>query len=373
MTVASVRAVCVCARRRARGALLQYARVVCDACPQQAGERCQVHPWSDGWSHVATEEERCAEAKKFRLIDDAFRQGDLEALRAAVDDPTLVPNGRMPHAIGSCLVYAIYHSPLAFIRTLLEAGADPKAPVDDGFPPLIAALCCTRATPGAMTRSDVDDILRLLLSFGADPNQRGINDGTPLHMAVGERNSLAVQILLDGGADPELRTRIDDCESPREMAEAAGLADIAAMLARRGQPLRQRLRSGLTLLVDAPGSGEPVRRQHVYRIRLRLWLNKGEAVRWQIAWGPVGVATLDDNGATLLTEVRIDRRSLVAGLFYGVEGMRVGGTRRLEIAPHLAYGARGVPGVIPPGALLIAEITILAGVGRAAIGPASAL
>jgi FKBP-type peptidyl-prolyl cis-trans isomerase len=48
------------------------------------------------------------------------------------------------------------------------------------------------------------------------------------------------------------------------------------------------------------------------------------------------------------------------GLFYGVEGMRIGGTRRLEIAPHLAYGVRGVPGVIPPGALLIAEVAILA-------------
>jgi len=308
---------------------------------------------------VATDEERCAEAKTFRLIDDAFHRGDLRGLRAAVDDPTAVPNGRMPDAIGSCLVYAIYHSPLVFIRTLLEIGADPNAPVDDGFPPLIAALSCTRVAPGATARSDVDEILRLLLSFGADPNQRGINDYTPLHMAVGEKNALAIQILLDGGADSDLRTRIDDCDTPREMAEAAGLADIAEILARKGQPLRKRLRSGLTLLADIPGSGEPVRRQHRYRIRLRLWLNKGQAVRWQTAWGPVDVARLDDDGATLTTDVRIDRRSLVAGLFYGVEGMRVGGTRRLEIAPHLGYGERGVPGVIPAGALLISEITIL--------------
>jgi FKBP-type peptidyl-prolyl cis-trans isomerase len=61
-----------------------------------------------------------------------------------------------------------------------------------------------------------------------------------------------------------------------------------------------------------------------------------------------------------VTEIRLDRRSLISGLFYGVEGMRVGGTRRLEIAPHLAYGSRGVPGVIPPGAVLTAEITFLA-------------
>jgi FKBP-type peptidyl-prolyl cis-trans isomerase len=74
----------------------------------------------------------------------------------------------------------------------------------------------------------------------------------------------------------------------------------------------------------------------------------------------VGTARLENNGETLITEVRIDRRSLFNGLFYGVEGMRVGGTRRLEIAPHLGYGDRGVPGVIPASAVLTAEITILA-------------
>ena len=308
---------------------------------------------------MATEDKRCTEARMLQRIDAAFRSGDLGALRAAVDDPTLVPNGRMPDGIGACLVYAIYHSPLAFIRTLLEIGADPNPPVDDGFPPLVAALCTTRDTAGGTRRTDVDDIMRLLLSFGADPNRRGINDYTPLHMAVAERNPLAVQILLDAGADPDLRTRIDECETPLEMAQAAGLTQVAELLARRGQPLRQRLRSGLTLLADSPGSGEPVRRQHRYRIRLRLWLKQGEAVRWQAASGPMGVARLEDDGETLVTEVRVDRRSLVSGLFYGVQGMRVGGTRRLGIAPHLAYGDRGVPGVIPAHAMLTAEITIL--------------
>ena len=44
-------------------------------------------------------------------------------LRAAVDDPRSVPNGPMPLAIGHCLEYPIYHSPLPFIRTLLERWA----------------------------------------------------------------------------------------------------------------------------------------------------------------------------------------------------------------------------------------------------------
>jgi len=50
---------------------------------------------------------------------------------------------------------------------------------------------------------------------------------------------------------------------------------------------------------------------------------------------------------------------MFAGLFYGVEGMRVGGTRRLRIAPHLAYREAGVPGVIPSNALLTVEIEVV--------------
>jgi ankyrin repeat protein len=309
-----------------------------------------------------TEDQRCAEAKEFQRMDGAFRAGDLDALRAAVGDPALIPNGPMPAIVGSCLVYAIYHSPFSFIRTLLEIGADPNAPANDGFPPLIAALSCARDVPGAKRRSDVCEILKLLLEFGANPNQRGLNDYTSLHMAVESRDARAVQILIEGGADPEIRTRIDDCQTPLEMAAGAGLEAIAELLRRHRQPIRQRLRSGLFMLTDIPGTGDPVRRQQRYRVRLRLWLSQGEAVRWRTVPG-ADAGTLLDHGETLVTEIRIHRGSLINGLFYGVEGMRVGGTRRLEIASDLAYGGQGVPEVIPPGASLTAEITILEKIG----------
>jgi uncharacterized protein len=168
---------------------------------------------------------------QFRTIDAAFRAGDLAALRAAVDDPAVVPNGPMPLEIGPCLAYAIYHGPLTFIRTLLEIGADPNPDDPAGFPPLIAALSCSRSHPGGPARPDVVEIVELLLAFGAHPDQRGINDFTPLHMAVAERNRPALEALLRAGADPHLRTRIDDCETPRELAERAGLRDLAALLA----------------------------------------------------------------------------------------------------------------------------------------------
>jgi hypothetical protein len=184
---------------------------------------------------MQSEAERCAEAKQFRRIDAAFRAGDLDALRAAVDDPGHVPNGPMPLAIGPCLEYAIYHSPLSFIRTLLETGADPNPVNHAGFPPLIAALSSGQVHPGACVRHDVPDVIRLLLEFGADVNQRGINDYTPLHMAVSVRNLEAVETLLEAGADPECRTRIDEYETPLEMAKRADARDMVALLTERRQ------------------------------------------------------------------------------------------------------------------------------------------
>jgi len=180
---------------------------------------------------MKSDAERCAEYEKFKKIDAAFRVGDFAALRTAVDDPASVPNGPMPLTIGSCLEYAIYHSPLPFIRMLLEIGADPNPADHAGFPPLIAALSCSGSQSGLPGRPDVLEILKLLLAFKSDPNQRGINDYTPLHMAVGEHNLKAVMLLLQVGADPCLRTRIDYCQTPREMAEDAGLSKFVEILA----------------------------------------------------------------------------------------------------------------------------------------------
>ena len=96
---------------------------------------------------------------------------------------------------------------------------------------MIAALSCSHPQLGSPGRNDTLDIIKLLLKYGADPNQRGINDYTPLHMAVAERYLPAVEVLLEAGADPRLRTTIDDYETPREMAERAGLVEIGSLLA----------------------------------------------------------------------------------------------------------------------------------------------
>jgi ankyrin repeat protein len=167
----------------------------------------------------------CKTYRRHKSAHEAYVSGDLEALRDALGNPPDFPNCRQPFdmAVGDHpLEYAIYWSAPAFVAELIRLGADLNYPDPAGFPPLIAAV--------SAHREDRNEILKLLLENGADPAQRGINDWTPLHFAVAARDIGAVRLLLAHGADPGVKTRIDDYTSALEDAEAAGFSEAVTLM-----------------------------------------------------------------------------------------------------------------------------------------------
>lgn len=162
-------------------------------------------------------------------LDEAFRTGDVDTIRTALGSPADFPNTNMGPGFGMCLVYAVYRSPVWLIGSLLDAGADPDADDGDGYPPLIAAL--------SSGRSDAFEVVDLLLTRNADVFQRGVNDYTPLHLAAAQGDLAMVDLLLDHGAEPSAVTRIDDRQTPVEVASAAGHPEIVARLT----PITERL------------------------------------------------------------------------------------------------------------------------------------
>ncbi|SDX34574.1 peptidylprolyl isomerase [Amycolatopsis xylanica] len=50
---------------------------------------------------------------------------------------------------------------------------------------------------------------------------------------------------------------------------------------------------------------------------------------------------------------------VIPGWDQGVDGMKVGGRRKLVIPPHLAYGDRGAGGVIKPGETLVFVVDLV--------------
>ena len=124
---------------------------------------------------------------------------------------------------------------------------------------------------------------------------------------------------------------------PAEFAESLGI-ELADM---------QQTPSGLYIQDMVEGRGLAARSGHVVVVHYTGWLPNGEEFD---STRDAGEARSFQLGA---------RRDVITAWEEGVAGMRIGGVRRLVAPPHLGYGARGVPGAIPPNATLVFEFELL--------------
>jgi peptidylprolyl isomerase len=64
-----------------------------------------------------------------------------------------------------------------------------------------------------------------------------------------------------------------------------------------------------------------------------------------------------DRGDTF--KFKLGKGQVIQGWDEGVQGMKVGGRRRITIPPHMAYGKRGAGGVIGPDETLVFVVDLI--------------
>ena len=91
------------------------------------------------------------------------------------------------------------------------------------------------------------EIVRILVNAGADLNiksSRG-SDPTPLHIAVQDGNAELVRILVDAGADPNIRNHSNyGRQTPVDIAIGKGYLEIVRIITGTSQQLPPSFRSG---------------------------------------------------------------------------------------------------------------------------------
>jgi FKBP-type peptidyl-prolyl cis-trans isomerase len=165
--------------------------------------------------------------------------------------------------------------------------------------------------------------------------------------AIGRRVALSLFALAALGCgrggdspatDSDASAAVEDpIETPTEaeFAEELGI-DLEAM---------QQRPSGLYYVDLEEGRGLAAQPGHVVVVEFTGWLPNG-----------VQFDSSDERGQP--EEFPLGARRVIIGKEQAVEGMRIGGVRKVVVPPELAFGARG-RGNIPPNATLIYEIKLI--------------
>jgi FKBP-type peptidyl-prolyl cis-trans isomerase len=104
--------------------------------------------------------------------------------------------------------------------------------------------------------------------------------------------------------------------------------------------------SGLKYVDQVVGTGEVAVAGKTVNVHYTGWLENGKKFDSSV-----------DRGQAFSFPLGAGR--VIKGWDEGVQGMKVGGKRKLTIPSNLGYGPQGAGGVIPPNAMLIFDVELL--------------
>jgi ankyrin repeat protein len=131
---------------------------------------------------------------------------------------------------------AIKKADIESVRTLLKGGAPVKTTDRSGFMPLVSAAIVAGRQPQAL------EIIDLLLAAGADIEQEGPTDITPLYAAVTNGPPAVVTHLLDKGAN--VNAQVGDGRTALYQSVRRGTVRAAEVLIQRGANVNDKTAEG---------------------------------------------------------------------------------------------------------------------------------
>ena len=120
-----------------------------------------------------------------------------------------------------------------------------------------------------------------------------------------------------------------------------------------------RIKSGIKLLAEIDGQGEPAKKGDTVIFNWRLYRNRGDEIplnEHQAELLPRQMIRQVDGRLLIDHKTTLGRRQTMAGVEYSLDGMKPGGYRKIRVSPHLAYRDQGLGELIAPNAVLIIEI-----------------
>ncbi|MDE6207252.1 MAG: FKBP-type peptidyl-prolyl cis-trans isomerase [Muribaculaceae bacterium] len=204
------------------------------------------------------------------------------------------------------------------------------------------------AAPAQTAATPADSLNRAVAVFIASNVAMAVDNAMADLMVTGvdvdtaRVKALVTEELYRSHSEADRREAIATIEKAVDAVMTAANADIIAQA--QAAPGAVTLPSGVVLETILEGTGStPAAEDNV-------------ALRYT---GRLPDGTVFDGIAPDETPMRVRASDLVPGMTEGLTHMRRGGEYRLTIPAAMAYGANGVPGVIPPNCVLQFDISLL--------------